>query len=210
MCEKERWILVHLGKEEKISYDFSSKKYYRYFEKDMSGDVLAWKMFRPGKYYRRLAENIIWILLLLLILIAMETGHKSLQNIPPAARRTGAIILFAVGMFLCSIVGEAFSSKSIRELKKKAKEVEEPGPGTKAEWIQECADRLKTVKKWQMFCGVPFACFLIVYLYTGLSIAQTLSLACYIFGYMLTAFARPGLLKKYLQFHSGFDAGANH
>ncbi len=209
MGNKGKWILIHLGKEEKISYDFSSGKYYRYSEKDISKDILAWKMFRPGKYYGYLAGNIVWILLYPLLLIAMEAGHESLQNIPPSDRRTGTIILFAVGICLCSGMCEAFSLKSIRDLKKRAKEVERPDPNTKVKWNKECADRLKTVRKWQMYCWIPFAGFLIVYLCTNWSIAQTLSLACYMFGYMLTTMARPGLLKKYVQIHSGSDTDTN-
>lgn len=116
-----------------------------------------------------------WMILhpLVIAMAKMGTEHLSLQNLPPDTLRIEEAILFAAGVFLCSVVGKIISSRCITGLKRRAGEVGGPDHATKERWVQECAVRLKKLRNGRYSVGLllPFS-FSFIFIRTDLLYKQ--------------------------------------
>ncbi|MBE6001692.1 MAG: hypothetical protein E7239_09985 [Sarcina sp.] len=179
--KRERWILLHEENGQKISYDFSSGQYLQYNERNQMGKISLWLFFQP------------------LVIAALEAGQRVIGNNPLNIRRAWGIALLAAGMLLCSVLWEKYLSDYFRALKKSAIVINDPGEDRRESWAQEAVVRLRFVRNIGMICGVPFAGFLILFLWTGIPVTLTLALAFYLIGYLIIGSARPGLLRRYIR-----------
>lgn len=178
--KRELWILLHEENEKKICYDYSSGKYLLFFEQRKTGRTNLWPLFQP------------------FFIVALETGQRLLADYPLNIRRAGGIVLLAAGGFLCSVIWETYLSNYFKTLRESTIELDRPRLDMRKQWAQESVGRLKTIRKMELFCRIPFAVFLLAFLYTGVPIALTLAYTCFVIGYILDASARPGLLRKYI------------
>ena len=177
--KREKWILLHEGNGKKISYDFSTGQYLQYDEPNRKGRISLWVLFQP------------------LVIAVLEAGQRIIGSSPLNIRRAWGIALLGAGMLLCSVLWEKYLSDTLRVLKEHAIIIINPEPDMRESWGQEAVARLRSVRKIGIICGVPFAGFFILFLWTGIPVALTLALAFYLIGYLIIGSARPGLLKKY-------------